>query len=460
MILEKSVHKAKGIPQKIFVVVLISGIISIIGELVLMYNISRLSSNYKIIVDEHTINRIYMSDISALAYRHQSVVAKHLFAEDEEQYDTYEKECETVKEELMSRMVAFEKRMSGDKREQLYHKVYSNINSYLSNADIGIKLSRDGSKSTAYYYYDTIMSEFLSKVDSSIYELDEYTEAQMSSAREDMDQYLERSKAIGIICMICIAAATLICLVYCVRITANLDKYKDNLEKEVKDQTEELRKHNEKMLSIQNNTILGMANLIENRDGDTGEHIKRTSYYVEVLANAAKNAGYYRDILTDDYIELLVKAAPMHDIGKIAVPDNILKKPGKLTDKEYEEMKKHAESGGRIVREVLENIEESEYVDIAAAVASGHHEKWDGTGYPEGLSGEDIPICARIMAIADVYDALVSDRCYKKAMSEEEAFKIIEESAGTHFDPELARLFLASKEQVSYHNQYNNAAAS
>lgn len=442
-------RKAKGIPQKIFVVVLISGIISILGEIVLMYNISSFSRNYKLIVDEHAVNRIYASDISTLAYRHQSIVAKHLIAEDEEQYEVYEKECETVKEELMNRMVAFEKRMAGDKREQLYHEVYSNINSYLKNADIAIKLSRQGNKSTAYYYYDAIMSGFLNKVDSSIYELDEYTEAQMSGARKTMDEYLERSRIVGIACTICIAAATLICLVYCVKITTDLDKYKDNLEKEVKSQTEEIRKHNEKMLSIQNNTILGMANLIENRDGDTGGHIKRTSYYVSVLANAAQNSGYHKEILTDEYIELLVKAAPMHDIGKIAVPDNILKKPGKLTAEEYEEMKKHAEQGGRIVREVLGNIEEREYVDIAAAVASGHHEKWDGTGYPKGLAGEDIPICARIMAIADVFDALVSHRCYKDAMSEDEAISIIKESAGTHFDPELARLFVASREQVS-----------
>lgn len=446
---EKSVRRAKRIPQKIFVVVLISGIIGMLGEAVLMHNISSLSHNYKVIVDEHTVNRIYMSEISAFVYRHQSVVAKHLIAEDEKQYEIYEKECDNISEELLNHMTDFGKRMTGDKREQLYHNVYSNINSYMSNANIAIKLSREGSKGTAYYYYDTIMSDFLGKVDASIDELDKYTEEQMIDAREYMDGYLKRSRVIGIVCTVCIATATFICLVYCVKITTDLDKYKDNLEKEVKKQTEELSRHNEKMLSIQNNTIIGMANLIENRDGDTGGHIKRTSYYVKVLANAAKNAGYHKEVLTDEYIELLVKAAPMHDIGKIAVPDSILKKPGKLTDEEYEEIKKHAEQGGRIVREVLENIEESEYVDIAVEVASGHHEKWDGTGYPKGLSGENIPLCARIMAIADVFDALVSDRCYKKAMSEDEAFNIIEKSAGTHFDPELARLFVASREYVS-----------
>jgi len=445
----KSVRKTNKIPQKISVVVIISGIICMLGEIVLMYNINSLHKNYKVIVDEHTVNHVYMSDISNLAYRHQSVVAKHLIAEDEKQYEAYEEECNKLSEELLENMTEFGKRMTGDKREHLYHNVYSNINSYLSNAGIAIKMSSEGSKGTAYYYYDTIMCDFLSKVDESIDELDKYTEEQMNAAMEYMDECIERSRIVGIISAGCVVAATLICLTYCVKITTDLDKYKDNLEKEVKKQTEELRKHSEKMLSIQNNTIIGMANLIENRDGDTGGHIKRTSYYVKVLAEAAKKAGYCSDLLTDEYIELLVKAAPMHDIGKIAVPDRILKKPDKLTDEEYEEIKKHAEQGGKMVKEVLENIEEREYVDIAAEVASGHHEKWDGTGYPKGLEGEDIPLCARIMAVADVFDALVSDRCYKRAMSEDEAFNIIEKSAGTHFDPELARLFVASREQVS-----------
>ena len=131
----------------------------------------------------------------------------------------------------------------------------------------------------------------------------------------------------------------------------------------------------------------------------------------------------------------------MHDIGKIAVSDVILQKPGRLTNEEFEHMKEHTTAGGRIVVEVLGNIEEKEYIDIAAQIAEGHHEKWDGSGYPNGLSGESIPISARIMAVADVFDALVSERCYKPPMSVDKAFKIIEESGGSHFDPELARLF-------------------
>lgn len=245
-----------------------------------------------------------------------------------------------------------------------------------------------------------------------------------------------------------IVIAVIVCLFYCVKVATQLERYKDDLEEEVKRQTKEIREHMEKMARIQNNTIIGMANLIESRDGDTGGHIKRTGSYVELLAREAQKKEGYSDILTDEYIELLVKAAPMHDIGKIAVPDNILKKPGKLTPEEFESIKSHASEGGRIIRDVLGNIEEKEYVDIAAQVAEGHHEKWDGSGYPLGLKGAEIPLCARIMALADVFDALVSPRCYKEPFEPEKAFAIIEESAGKHFDPVLAQLFIELKEKV------------
>jgi response regulator RpfG family c-di-GMP phosphodiesterase len=242
--------------------------------------------------------------------------------------------------------------------------------------------------------------------------------------------------------------ATVFGLIYSVVITYKLDSYKNDLEKEVEEKSRALSEHHEKMISIQNNTIIGMANLIENRDGDTGGHVKRTSSYVGMLARAAQNKGYCADVLTDDYIEMLTKAAPMHDIGKIAIPDSILKKPGRLTPQEFECIKTHAAEGGRIVEEVLDGIEEKEYVEIAKEVASGHHEKWDGSGYPLGLKADNIPISARIMAIADVFDALVSKRCYKEAMTYTQAFEEIKRCAGTHFDPVLAALFVEIQDEV------------
>lgn len=167
-----------------------------------------------------------------------------------------------------------------------------------------------------------------------------------------------------------------------------------------------------------------------------------------MLAKNTRQMGYYTDILTDEYIELLVRAAPMHDIGKISISDLILRKQGKLTPEEFDIMKDHASEGGRIIRSVMSDIENKDYVDMAAQVAECHHEKWDGSGYPKGLCGEEIPLCARIMAIADVFDALVSKRCYKEAFSFDKAFGIIAGSSGTHFDPILTDVFLKMRPQI------------
>ena len=204
----------------------------------------------------------------------------------------------------------------------------------------------------------------------------------------------------------------------------------------------ELASHNARIANMQESTIIGMANLIESRDGNTGEHVKNTSAYVGMLANAALKVRLYPGVITPRFVELVEKAAPLHDVGKVVVPDHILNKPGRLTPEEYAIMQTHAAEGGAIVRRVLEGVTDPEYTEIAADIASYHHEKWDGTGYPAGLSGEKIPVAARIMAIADVYDALISKRVYKDPVPPEKALAIIEHDAGSHFDPRLATLFL------------------
>lgn len=212
--------------------------------------------------------------------------------------------------------------------------------------------------------------------------------------------------------------------------------YNDLIQEDIQ---EKLVANQKKMQDMQEHTISGMANLIESRDLETGEHVARTSQYVRTLAECAKQDGVYSDVLNDRFISTLYMVAPMHDIGKIVVPDHILKKPGRLTREEFEEIKRHAFEGGRVVREVLSGVADEEYVALASDVAAYHHEYWNGMGYPAGLAGEAIPLCARIMAIADVYDALISERCYKKPMPKENAFEIIRQESGTHFDPKLAR---------------------
>lgn len=204
----------------------------------------------------------------------------------------------------------------------------------------------------------------------------------------------------------------------------------------------EIKIKNDRIKNMQSSTIIGIANLIESRDGGTGEHVKNTSNYVRMLAATAKDRGIYIDIIDDDFINLLTTAAPLHDIGKITIPDSILLKPARLTADEFEIIKTHTTEGGKMIHQVLGDSSDKDYVSIAYDVAMFHHEKWDGSGYPMGLKGEGIPVSARIMAICDVYDALIMERCYKKPFSKDEALKIIKEGAGTHFDPILAKLFV------------------
>lgn len=194
--------------------------------------------------------------------------------------------------------------------------------------------------------------------------------------------------------------------------------------------------------------IMGFATLVEKRDDSTGGHIRRTSKYVELLAKELRRQGYYKKVLTKDYIDNLHMAAPLHDIGKIAVPDAILQKPGRLTDEEFETMKLHAEIGGKIINETLRKVDDEEYKTMAYNVARYHHEKWNGRGYPDGLKEYDIPLEARIMAIADVFDAVSEKRCYRDALPLDECFAIIEEGRGRDFEPLLVDLFLEIRPRV------------
>ena len=213
-------------------------------------------------------------------------------------------------------------------------------------------------------------------------------------------------------------------------------------------QFRKMYKMQSEIVKMQEHTIISLSSLVENRDSDTGEHVRRTSDYVYLLAKEAQKRGLYADVLTNHYIELIRSAAPMHDIGKIVVPDAVLKKPARLTPEEFMEIRKHTIEGGRIIQDVIGPVQTPEYVHIAREIAVYHHEKCDGTGYPYGLAKEDIPISARIMALADVFDALTAPRCYKEPFSFEKAMNIITMESRFHFDPALVEVFVACESQL------------
>lgn len=203
-----------------------------------------------------------------------------------------------------------------------------------------------------------------------------------------------------------------------------------------------------KNVHLQKSLISAMAELVENRDENTGGHIQRTSRYVEIIARKLQQQGKFADILTDKYIENMVIAAPLHDVGKIHIPDSILNKPGKLDAEEFTTMKTHSEAGGTIISHIESMTGNIAYLKVAKEMAEYHHERIDGKGYPHGLAGDEIPLSARILAVADVFDAVSSKRCYKEAFPLDKSFAIIEEEMGSHFDVDVARAFLDSRKEV------------
>jgi len=215
-----------------------------------------------------------------------------------------------------------------------------------------------------------------------------------------------------------------------------LKYFNENLQKMVKEKTQSV-------LDLQNALLKTMAELVECRDDITGGHIERTQRGIKILLEELDKRNIYREETKGWDMNLLLQSCQLHDVGKISIDDNILKKPGKLNDREFNEMKKHASFGEQIIEKIETLAKESDFLDYAKIFAASHHENWDGSGYPRGLKGNNIPLLGRIMAIADVYDALTSVRPYKKAFTHEEAVQIITEGSGTQFDPALVDMFVS-----------------
>jgi len=205
-------------------------------------------------------------------------------------------------------------------------------------------------------------------------------------------------------------------------------------------------------------TIFALAKLAESRDPETGGHLERVQNYARVLAEQLRSTPDFAQRIDAEYVRLIYTTSPLHDIGKVAIPDCVLLKPGRLTEREFEIMKTHTTQGADTLDAAIRQSPEARYLKIARDIALRHHEKWDGSGYPDGLAGEDIPLCARIVALADVYDALMSKRVYKEAFNHDVARNIIVEDRGSHFDPAVVDAFVACEAQfVEIANQFAEA---
>jgi len=207
----------------------------------------------------------------------------------------------------------------------------------------------------------------------------------------------------------------------------------------------EVARRTRQLSAIQDVTIRAMASLAETRDNETGSHIRRTQTYVKLLAEQLREHPRFRDFCTPANIDVLFKSAPLHDLGKVGIPDHVLLKPGRLTPEEFEIIKQHPQIGRDAIARALADLgdEDAQFLQVAQDIAYGHHEKWDGTGYPQGAWGDGIPLPARLMALADVYDALISRRVYKPALPHEDAVAMIAQGRGSHFDPDIVDAFIA-----------------
>ena len=212
----------------------------------------------------------------------------------------------------------------------------------------------------------------------------------------------------------------------------------------------QMQHQNEQINKLQNGLVMVLADMVESRDQCTGDHVRKTAAYTGIIMRQLKRDGIYTDQLTDEFMKDVENSAPLHDVGKIQVPDAILNKPGKLTDEEFALMKQHTSAGSEIISRAMNTVseEDSSYLEEARNLAHYHHEKWNGMGYPDGLKGEEIPLSARVMAVADVFDALVSKRPYKDGFPFEKAMAIIRESSGSHFDPNVVNAFVEASDEV------------
>ena len=428
----------KKLTKKIFLVVLLASLVSVSGLLLLAKSIERTTSKYQSLVDEQMLTHQMMTEISNQMFQMQTAASEMVVQADAANYDEYDKMISNSQEKIDQLMATLSKRIEDSEKQDLLHKVNQDYKKYISEINTAEELCKQNMQDSAVYYVCTIMESYLNSATSNISVANEKLALEVQLANKQLKSDTSMMYILRNVLIIVDVVVISLCILFTYR----------NGHKIVSTQLQTHKEHINRLIDIQNKTIIGMANLIESRDGETGEHVKRTSTYVKMICDELIKERKYSDILTERYVENLCKSAPLHDVGKIKVPDSILQKPGKLSRDEFDTMKLHTVYGGEVIPYIISDIHEEGYLEMATDVAMYHHEKWNGQGYPKGLSGDKIPLSARIMAVADVFDALVSKRCYKKAFDFETAYGIIEESSGSHFDPVVAQAFLNMKEDI------------
>ncbi len=430
----------KKIIKRMLLIVIIICVLALVSETYLTANMFGITREYDSILDDYIEEEELMLNTSRMMYQVQSLAASYIVYTDTDKVQEYGREIDLLKEQILQSLDKLGDGSVNKETDGVYHTVYSGFISYMSHEQMARNLVLSGSSNTAQYYVNNIMEQKLEDINKSLNEAYRVVDEHISSVKSHMRWYKAVIWITSAIIVTGMVAGIVMLLISFRKSSTQIVETYDN----------EIVRHNMEMISMQRRTIEGMAELVESRDGSTGGHVKRTAVYVTMLARKLREMGYYTDVLTDAYIDALGRLAPLHDVGKIVVKDAVLLKPGKYESWEFDEMKEHTLAGERIITNILGGTEDDKDLLMATQIAVAHHERWDGAGYPKGLSGEDIPLCARIMAVADVYDALVSVRCYKEAFPYEKACAIIEESAGSHLDPKVVEAFCELKEEFLY----------
>ena len=434
----------KSLSISALVVIFGAQLVGILGILYLKYCMDVQASLYNSMTNQIFEDERDVEEIRSLLYKYEYNMVAILNASipNEEENSTALSTTELkIRNQLIKHSEIMKNMERGSGKERLFRSVNDGVLNYLNYNAVLLSMRDSENPEAITQFVKVFIIPLMTRLNFSIDKLSEMSKIYIEQSKSDMDSYLKSTKLFSIIGFVVLVFSLVISTIYTYKVLKELEE--KNKFFQSKSEANEMR-----ILEIQNKTIMGIADLVESRSGETGQHVKRTSHLVNMILMQAKKKGKWTEILTDEYIDYVTRAAPMHDLGKIVIPDAILNKPGKFTPEEFEIMKTHASAGGKIVYDIIGGVAEKNYVDIASDIASYHHEKWNGKGYPNGKAGEEIPLCARIMAVADVFDALVSERCYKKPMSYDDAFALIERESGEHFDPDVVELFMGLKDEI------------
>lgn len=435
----------------IMTIIVAACIINLILDALIIYGNNQTITKYKQVVDEYFPHTEDLYTLSENLHKMHSLTFSLIVTQEEQEAEKKMKEIEKADKLIQSTLTSYAA-YSQDKEEQLLlQKLYSSYVNYCSQQETAIEISKSSVKRSL-EYVNTTMKSKIDTINETLDEINTIVEGYAVQTQEDLIHSQTLSNALTI-------SAFLSLIILGTVVVIILRKDAMRLLHFVYD---ELKNREHKIIHMQSRTIEGMAGLVESRDGETGEHVRNTALYVELIAQKLAEDSPYKQEMTPDYISLLKRYAPLHDVGKIVISDTILLKPARLTTDEFELMKQHTLEGGSIIDNILADIETPEHIKIARDIAVHHHERWDGTGYPSRLAGQDIPLGARIMSVADVFDALISKRCYKDAFTLEDAYKIIRESDGTQFDPVVVKAFFSAKPKIEAHikkSQNENAPA-